>query len=62
MGFVHSVASHLNEVLWDLYVFNVNCSRFVDVKIKFKFRAQMISDVTVLLLALPICHQKRRAQ
>lgn len=53
MGFVNSVASHLNEILWDLYVFNGNCSRFVDVKIKFKCQAQMYSDVTVLLLAFP---------
>lgn len=36
MGFVNSVASHLNEGLWDLCVFNVNCSRFVDVEIKFE--------------------------
>lgn len=34
MGFVNSVASHLNEILWDLYVSNANCSGFVDVKIK----------------------------
>lgn len=59
MGFVNSVASHLDEILWDLYLFNVKCLRFVDVKIKFKCQAQIYSDVTVLLLAFPKCHQNR---